>query len=355
MEVNNLNNLPQENLDDWNNRFHQIYYQIASIGTSEKDKQKIGSKDNQVCSYCGKNKEQTSFKKTAHVLPKALGNIYLTTFKECDECNEKFGRYENDLCNFIGLVRYMQNPEDIGKKRQLVYRKHNSSSFLYTSKRGIEFRDFEDRIFDISEDKKIFKSKVNKNPYIPLNIYKSLAKAFLSTLTDDSLNNFRKTIDFLLTDEYDNKKIKEICKLSYHWLNDFHLGTPWLRIFHKRNDVTLDCDNDITLIAEVTIILYTYSYAYQIFIVSDESFSKFLDGDYKKILFAFHAPCVNLYNENQALFFNNYHHYFKDLSSLEKVIDEKDELCIKALVQPILLEYTDEEHQTLKEKYNLRD
>ena len=51
----------------------------------------------------------------------------------------------------------------------------------------------------------------------------------------------------------------------------------------------------------------------------------------------------------------NYYHELKDLSSSEKIKDEKDEFIFISPIEPILLEYDNEEYEKIKLKYNLRD
>src|SRR5690242_986778 len=54
-------------------------------------KQKIGDRNHRVCRFCGKSSPQVTFKQTTHALPESIGNKSITTFYECDTCNQKFG------------------------------------------------------------------------------------------------------------------------------------------------------------------------------------------------------------------------------------------------------------------------
>lgn len=91
----------------------------------EQNKIFFGEKNNRRCIYCGKTKDEVTFKKDAHVVPAALGNRILFNYNECDSCNEHFfGVYENELANYLmldrifigarkrnGLPKYKPNPK----------------------------------------------------------------------------------------------------------------------------------------------------------------------------------------------------------------------------------------------------
>ncbi len=54
------------------------------------------------CAICQRNASELSFKKQAHVLPRSTGNRWLVTSRECDECNETYGKaHDNELINML--------------------------------------------------------------------------------------------------------------------------------------------------------------------------------------------------------------------------------------------------------------
>lgn len=62
----------------------------------------LGNKIQRVCRFCGKNKNEVSFKKKAHVIPEGIGNKKLFSLSECDSCNSFYGNtIENDLNNLL--------------------------------------------------------------------------------------------------------------------------------------------------------------------------------------------------------------------------------------------------------------
>lgn len=81
-------------------------YSFSNHDQNQEENITFGDKSNRKCMYCGKTKEETTFKKDAHVIPAGLGNRILFNYDECDICNEHyFSNHENELANFLMLDR----------------------------------------------------------------------------------------------------------------------------------------------------------------------------------------------------------------------------------------------------------
>lgn len=61
-------------------------------------------KNSRVCRYCGAA-GPGKWKKDAHAIPHFMGNNTLFAADECSECNEKFSNSENNLADFLGIAR----------------------------------------------------------------------------------------------------------------------------------------------------------------------------------------------------------------------------------------------------------
>src|ERR1043165_1591451 len=55
-----------------------------------------------ICRYCGSSGK---FRTIAHLCPESLGNKHIISKDECDQCNAKFGKYDNQLANFFQVIR----------------------------------------------------------------------------------------------------------------------------------------------------------------------------------------------------------------------------------------------------------
>lgn len=60
-----------------------------------------------VCRFCGRTAPAVTFRKDAHALPATLGNRYLLSREECDECNEAGSVLEDDLAKRMTVARVM--------------------------------------------------------------------------------------------------------------------------------------------------------------------------------------------------------------------------------------------------------
>jgi transcriptional regulator with XRE-family HTH domain len=69
------------------------------------------------CLFCTKTSEDgATFKKAAHIIPTALGNDYLKSAEECDDCNDYFGREtEPSLIGMLDLQRVFLGTQGRGK------------------------------------------------------------------------------------------------------------------------------------------------------------------------------------------------------------------------------------------------
>lgn len=84
-----------------NNKYR--YFSFGRDGVAES----VGVQDKElrVCRFCGKKKPETSFKKVAHAISEGLGNKILFCNEECDECNNRLARVEENLMHYFDIKR----------------------------------------------------------------------------------------------------------------------------------------------------------------------------------------------------------------------------------------------------------
>jgi hypothetical protein len=51
---------------------------------------KFIQRDQRTCRFCGKHHDASIFQKDAHIIPHFMGNKYLVSNFECDDCNSSF-------------------------------------------------------------------------------------------------------------------------------------------------------------------------------------------------------------------------------------------------------------------------
>lgn len=153
------------------------------------------------CRFCG-SENPKNFRKKAHLLPEGLGNKWLFNRDECDDCNEKFGQYESDLCASVGSLLTIGGVK--GKKR---VRQTGSTKSGHTIRhkrsaeggRHLSYRmKLEDRtvqgtqISFLPDQKMVLTYPSPREKFVPINAYKALAKIGFSLLPETYLREYSK-------------------------------------------------------------------------------------------------------------------------------------------------------------------
>ncbi|MAP80482.1 MAG: hypothetical protein CL526_05280 [Aequorivita sp.] len=164
------------------------------IGVAGVQRKNIGNpkKNERVCRFCTKMQPEVTFNQRAHAISEALGNKNVILFDECDSCNERFGQtIENDIIAYLAVFRSFYDVQGKGGKKKIKgknFELSNDENVL------IRFWDIADRPkkgdpYNMNLD---FGQEVNFQ-----NIYKALAKYFLSVIDSSQLKDFESTIEWI--------------------------------------------------------------------------------------------------------------------------------------------------------------
>lgn len=167
---------------------------------SDSDKIYLGDSRNKKCRFCNRHEPDVKFRTIAHAIPEMLGNKFLISNYECDECNQKFGKLENDLGIFLGPIRAIYSIPG-KRKRSSKYKTqwfniiNNENNIIFEdicneygkNNRNANFN-FKDRTLDFH---------IERKGYIPINIYKSFVKMALSLIPEDTLQRLEVYLKFL--------------------------------------------------------------------------------------------------------------------------------------------------------------
>lgn len=156
----------------------------------------LGNKTERRCRFCGQTKEDgATFRKKAHALSHLIGNRYLLSYYECDECNEKFSHYESDFAEYLKpfhAVLKVCGRGGIPKYKQYLSNIDNEDGILKIN------------IFEEDPTIQLVVNKENKSleltcrrSYIPINVYKTLLKMALTIMPDEDVVHFNKAIQLL--------------------------------------------------------------------------------------------------------------------------------------------------------------
>lgn len=193
-----------------------------------------------ICRFCKKKIPDTTFRKDSHIIPELLGNKYLISDFECDNCNNIFSAYENDLANWLGMVRIVLGTKGKIKTPKYKSAKHeietntinlNDQKLLMVSKKTGDAA----ITTDLSTGKTTL--KYTKQAYIPIKVYKSILKIALSIVSDTEINQYDLTTEFLVQQTRDDcfdKFAKVICHQLP--LIQFCAHKPIIFLFRKKDD-----------------------------------------------------------------------------------------------------------------------
>lgn len=185
-------------------KIHAIYDDRYFIWLND-NRKKLLPKKLRTCRFCGKSYPDVKFSNDAHKIPELIGNRFHLSDFECNDCNRKFGIYENDLANYLGMYRTFAEIE--GKKGVPKYKSRDRSMEIEHAFENT----FDLNINDVQNPKnKIFYNSENKilgflsegEPYIPINVFKCLLKSAISFVDEKDLQYMTSSIKFLFDDEF---------------------------------------------------------------------------------------------------------------------------------------------------------
>ena len=192
-----------------------------------------------VCRFCHKKYPFVSFTKDAHIFSELLGNKYLVSDFECDECNSKFGKYENDLANFLGIIRTIQSVKAKKIPKFKSADKKLEAESIIDPEEGtiVKVRRFDalNKTFHFNKEKQQTEITYEKGPYTPLNVYKAILKMALSIIDESYLEDYKFAFEYLRSKKYDNEISGFGIVSSYIMPLTFQFQKPTGMLFKKIN------------------------------------------------------------------------------------------------------------------------
>ncbi|WP_457662306.1 HNH endonuclease [Sinorhizobium medicae] len=176
----------------------------------------LGDKDNRICRFCGEKEPKVSFKKVAHAIPKSLGNKGLTSYYECDSCNELFGKgIENDLGNWSKPMRTMARIR--GKSGVPTLKKGGDSPGwrIEFTNGGFEIKSYEDDpVFEMDEANNRITFKLKRDPYTPVAVLKAFMKIGLTLMPAVEIGNFEHLLAWIRDADH-SRPFADKCPIIY--------------------------------------------------------------------------------------------------------------------------------------------
>jgi hypothetical protein len=164
---------------------------------------KLGTPD--CCRYCG-TADEVKFQQVAHAFPEALGNHWLISLDECDDCNAKFSIYDAALTEAVGSFLTLGGvPRKHGPTRKFG-RSSGTRTAMHTKEAGRRHLSFKlkdtakDLGFPVGLGGEILRIRIPMPDvaFIPVRAYKALAKMGFALIPDHELNHFESERAWLL-------------------------------------------------------------------------------------------------------------------------------------------------------------
>lgn len=173
------------------------------VHLNEDKKIYLGDKNATTCRFCKRTEPEVHFKQDTHALPEFMGNKYLFSYYECDDCNQKFSILESNMAEYMKLYHTMSQVK--GKKGIPSFKpnmQQKSRIDVGEDKVNIQIYEGDDFSYNINEDNKIITINGTRT-YIPSLVFKCLTKMALTIMPENELVNFVETLEWV----YDDKKM----------------------------------------------------------------------------------------------------------------------------------------------------
>lgn len=200
--------------------FSVNYDVIVSRSVSERgNKEYLGSKP-RVCRFCSTT-SSSKFKKDAHAIPELTGNGILLSHYECDDCNDRFSAFEDDLGKLTLVSRLASQVE--GKNGAPSAKGRFKSSRIDLGGDGFNISSYEhDPIFEINEAARTYTIKVAAQSFRPLGVFKALTKSAITLMDESDVKNVQEALCWLRSGDVSSNAVED--GLGYRCIRTFTPG-----------------------------------------------------------------------------------------------------------------------------------
>ncbi|KQT62076.1 MULTISPECIES: HNH endonuclease [unclassified Aureimonas] len=158
------------------------------------------------CRFCKRSKPEVKFSKDAHVVPAFVGNKVLFSRYECNECNERFSKFEDDLAKMtMGDRALGQVPK---RKGYASLKPQGKKSSFERGPNGVVIKQYMDEgVFTVDAANSQFITTYDTQPFRPLGAYKALAKIAFTLLPETELSRFEELRVWLRESDVGSRKV----------------------------------------------------------------------------------------------------------------------------------------------------
>lgn len=155
-------------------------------------------KQEKICRFCRKKEPEVKFKENAHAISEQLGNHTVFLLNECDTCNDIFSVYEDSFAKYLGALRTVCRIE--GKHKIPKYLGDDNTISLEVGNGGTIIQEIRGSGHVEISDKQI-DMEFEKQPYVPIDVYKALVTMALSIMPDNEFKEFESSAKWLINEK----------------------------------------------------------------------------------------------------------------------------------------------------------
>lgn len=193
----------------------------------------IGEKKS-VCRFCGKRVPEVKFRKKAHALSESIGNKYIINNEECDSCNDRFSKIEEDFYRRHAAILSIYNIKGKNGSRKIktetidIFDQNGIVTIDPHKKESVSIRYDSNGIGTMD-----FSLELKYHPHIPQNVYKCLVKYALSIVESQYIIKLNKAVAWINNDSF---SIKQLPNVIYYYTK-FH-SHPRAAVFIRNEENT---------------------------------------------------------------------------------------------------------------------
>jgi hypothetical protein len=189
--------------------FYQDGYDIAfnRVIAPRGPNEVLGQKPS-VCRFCSRTSPEVTFRNEAHAVPELAGNGTLISLYECDECNDRFSSFEDDLGKLTLLERIAG--QVLGKSGVPSARTGQKKSRIDMDVTGFKIENHaSDPIAEIDYENKTLTITVAPQSYRPLGVYEALVKIALTLMDEQDLAKVPEALRWLRAPDLTTDRIDD--------------------------------------------------------------------------------------------------------------------------------------------------
>jgi hypothetical protein len=157
------------------------------------------------CRYCGVA-DNLKFQEVAHTFPEALGNHWLISLDECDDCNRKFSVCDAALAEAVGSILTISGTPRKHDPTRKFGRSNRAVSVMHERRDGKRHQSVrmkgvaEELGFRIGRSGEFWRIRIPMPDvaFVPARAYKALAKMGFALIPEEELRHFESERKWLL-------------------------------------------------------------------------------------------------------------------------------------------------------------